>query len=103
MSSDLPKLLDLGLPYEVAVHGVQSAIDVAMNTYPDYRATEEKHMRVGVDMSKADMCGLANLMIRKGLITLDEYMEAMRLGANHELAMREIEHYERTGVKVSFR
>jgi len=56
-------------------------------------------MRVGIDMSKADMLGLTVLLVDKGVITEAEYIEAMRLGANEELAMREEEH----GGKLTFR
>ena len=83
------KLRDLGLTYEEAAHGVQTAI--AFDISEGRKTTEPKHMRVGIDMSKADMLGLAVLLIKKGIITYDEYIEAMRLSANEELAMREEE------------
>jgi len=51
-----------------------------------------KRMRVGVDMTKADIGGLAMLLIAKGLFTADEYAEPQRLAANTELAMRKAEH-----------
>jgi len=91
------KLRDLGLSYEEAAHGVQTAIAYDMER--GRKATEPKHMRVGIDMSKADMLGLAVLLIEKGIITPDEYVEAMRLSANEELAMREEEH----GNQIEFR
>ena len=84
------KPTDLGLSYEAAAHGVQTAIAYAMETGDN--ATAPKHMRVGVDMTKADMGGLAMLLIAKGVFTSDEYVEAVRLAANTELAMREAEH-----------
>lgn len=86
------KVIDLGLTYEQAAHGVQTAIKYAMETDPEYKAHEPKHMRTGVDMSKADQAGLAMLLINKGVFTLEEYCEAMRLHANQELAMREAEY-----------
>ncbi len=91
------KLRDLGLSYEEAAHGVQAAI--AFDIGRGRKTTEPKHMRVGIDMSKADMLGLTVLLIDKGVITEAEYIEAMRLGANEELAMREEEH----GGKLTFR
>ena len=83
------KLRDLGLTYEEAAHGVQSAI--AYDIGQGRKTTEPKHMRVGIDLSKADMLGLAVLLIDKGIITSEEYIEAVRLSANEELAMREEE------------
>jgi hypothetical protein len=86
---------DLGLSYEAATHGVQSAIQYemsrAVNRGEDEGDTSPKHMRVGIDMSKADQSGLAKLLIDKGIFTLGEYLEYMRLAANNELAMREAE------------
>ncbi len=82
-----PKMRDLGLTYEQAAHGVQTAI--AFDMTQGSTASTPKHLRVGVDMSKADMMGLTMLLISKGVITLDEYTEHMRLAANEELAMRE--------------
>lgn len=92
---------DLGLTYEEAAHGVQAAIAYAMGT--GSKATEPKHMRVGIDMSKADMLGLATLLIAKGIFTQDEYIEHMRLAANQELHMREEEVFAKTGARISFR
>ncbi len=83
------KLRDLGLSYEEAAHGVQTAI--AFDIGQGRKATEPKHMRVGIDLSKADMLGLAVLLIDKGIITSEEYIEAVRLSANEEVAMREEE------------
>jgi hypothetical protein len=95
------EMKDLGLPYEAAVQGVQSAI--AHDMANGGRASEPKHLRVGVDMSKSDQFGLVMLLIDKGVFTGVEYMEYMRLAANNELAMREDEIGQRTGIKVTFR
>jgi len=84
------KATDLGLSYEAAAHGVQTAIAYVMES--GGTATTPKHMRTGIDMQKADTGGLATLLVAKGVFTWEEYMEAMRLGANTELAMREAEH-----------
>ena len=83
----MTKMRDLGLTYEQAAHGVQAAI--AFDIGRGSTASTPKHLRVGVDMSKADMLGLAMLLISKGVITEEEYIEHMRLAANEELAMRE--------------
>ena len=92
------KMRDLGLNYMQALHGVQSAIAHAMSD-PEYGATDPKHMRVGIDASKAEQAGLAMLLINKGIITIEEYEEAMRLAVNEELAMHEAEY----GGKIKFR
>lgn len=89
------KLRDLGLSYEQAAHGIQTAVLHDQNLYeagrgkdspPDHHPNGGKHLRVGLNLSKSDMLGLAMLLIQKGIITPEEYIEAMRLGANEELA-----------------
>jgi hypothetical protein len=88
---------DLGLSYEAAAHGVQTAIKFDMDQ--GGKATEPKHMRTGIDMSKSDQMALVSLLIDKGLFTLQEYEEYLRLAANSELHTRERE----TGGGMYFR
>lgn len=96
------QLKDLGLSYEEALHGVQSAIRYRMEN--GGRSHEPKHMRVGIDMGKADMCGLATLLIAKGVFTPEEYVEHLRIAANQELHMHEEEIRALTGnPAISFR
>ena len=96
-------LNDLGLSYEEAAHGVQSAIKYRME-HSLTPATEPKHLRTGIDMSKADQLGLTQLLIDKGIITSDEYCEYMRLAANQELHMHEEQIRTLTGLKgIKFR
>lgn len=89
---------DKGLSYEEALHGVQTAIGQFY-----HRAMEPKHMRTGVDASKADMLALTCLLIDKGVFTIEEYEEYCRLAMNAEVAMREKEISAKTGLGVSFR
>ena len=76
---------DLGLTYEQALHGVQSAIKHDFSKKrrgPDETA---KHLRVGIDSSLATHLGLARLLIDKGVFTMEEYTEYIRLATNQEL------------------
>jgi hypothetical protein len=87
------KFRDLGLEYEAALHGVQSAVKFEMQrkaeqegvSLPQPIEDRLKHLRVGIDASKADHVALAFLMVSKGVFTWDEYAEAMRIGMNEEL------------------
>jgi hypothetical protein len=94
-----PIFKDLGLDYSEAAHGLQSAIAYD----PENKDLEPKHQRVAIDMQKADTMGLATLLIEKGVFTLEEYIEYMRLAANTELANREEELSDKFGVDVSCR
>lgn len=64
---------DLVKKYEEHAHAMQTAI--AYN--PDKRAQEPKHLRVGIDLRKAEHAGLVNLLIAKGVFTQEEYLEAI--------------------------
>lgn len=66
--------------YEQSAHAVQFAIEFASNK----TALEPKHLRVGIDMQKADMAGLAELLIAKGVFTLEEYVQAVTKSAAEE-------------------
>lgn len=87
--------------YEAAAHKVQSAI--AAN--PNKRPLEPKHMRVGIDMSKADHAGLVTLLIAKGVFTLEEYTAAIEKSAEDEAEMHRHAVAKELGVhpsKISF-
>lgn len=80
--TDEERMLEAGRRYIAAVHGVQSGVAARMEYGDKY--TSPKHMRTGIDMSKADQAGLAKLLIAKGVITEVEYHEAMADGAEEE-------------------
>lgn len=67
--------------YEAAAHRIQTAIGFSFGldySWMDGRLlTALKHLRVGIDTSKADQGGLVKLLIRKGVITEDEYFGAI--------------------------
>lgn len=77
---------DLGLSYDEALHGVQTAIKYELEKDNRNALDIIKHLRVGLDARGADAQGLASLLIQKGVFTLDEYLEYMRIAMNEELA-----------------
>lgn len=99
------KLRDLGLSYEEALHGMQTAVLHEMNLKEkgDHRRSEvirtdliypngPKHLRVGVNSAMSDMLAIVTLLIDKGIITEEEYVERVRLAMNEELARYEDKH-----------
>jgi hypothetical protein len=87
---------DLGLSYEDAAHGVQSAIKYELeHTFDRDVLHHVKHLRVGIDCRASDAMGLAELLIAKGVFTKLEYVEHMRLAINEELA-RYTEHLRKS-------
>lgn len=78
-------------------HMVQSAI--AFN--PDKKLLEPKHLRVGIDMSKADMKGLVTLLIEKGVFTKEEYLDAITQSAKEEVEFQKKTLAQSLGVDVN--
>ncbi len=76
--------------YYAAVHAMQSGVAYEMNSDP--RATEPKHLRVGVNTALRNQASLTELLISKGIITEDELMKALALGMEKEQALFENRH-----------
>lgn len=74
---------DLRARYAHAMHGVQTGIATLMELGHD-RSTTPKHLRVGVDSSLSTHLAVANLLIRKNVITPREYLEAVTEAAEIE-------------------
>jgi SOS response regulatory protein OraA/RecX len=53
-----------------------------MNYNP--KPTEPKHLRTGLNMAMVEHAALARLLIAKGVITEEEYMQALAEGAEAE-------------------
>jgi hypothetical protein len=68
--------------YEAAAHAMQSGVAMEMNY--DTGPTDPKHLRVGVNSALVDSSALAGLLIAKGVITEDEYLEAITAGMERE-------------------
>lgn len=84
--------------YEAAAHAVQSGIAMLMNR--DAKFTTPKHLRVGIDTTKADHGGLAALLIEKGIFTSEEYTKAMADAMEREKTEWEIRLSEMFGAKI---
>lgn len=70
--------------YHDAAHRIQTAIAVLMGRDAHYSAVEPKHLRTGIDLQKADQCGLARLLIAKGVFTEAEYVHYITVSAIEE-------------------
>ncbi|HWS65684.1 MAG TPA: hypothetical protein VN325_23235 [Steroidobacteraceae bacterium] len=85
--------------YHKAAHAVQSGIAMLMNHNDKF--TTPKHLRVGIDLEKAELGGLTKLLVDKGLITRAEYFSAIADGVEREKAEYEQRLSEITGAKVT--
>lgn len=68
--------------YTEAAHGVQTG--VAMEIAGGSEASTPKHLRTGLDLRAAEHEGLVRLLIAKGVLTEDEYTQAMAEAAERE-------------------
>jgi len=74
--------------YQAAVHAMQSGVAFLMNLDP--AETQPKHLRVGVNSAMVDSSALAKLLIDKGVVSEEEYAQAIADGME-----REVESYKR--------
>lgn len=88
--------------YVAAGHAVQSAIGFSMDAS---KITEPKHMRVGIDMTKADIGAITRLLVAKGICTDVELWEALAEGAEAEAYMQAVTARQAMGMpdEVQFR
>lgn len=90
--------------YVAAMHAMQSGVKTDMATDPNASsqgATTPKHLRVGVNGALAAQGALVKLLIGKGIITQDEYVEAVADAAEAEKARYEQLLTERFGKPVT--
>ena len=77
------KLTEYRERYMKAMHAVQSG--VAMEIESGHSgAHEPKHLRVGINSAMVTDRAVACLLIAKGLVTAEEYYEAVAVAAEHE-------------------
>jgi hypothetical protein len=74
--------------YLDAGHAVQTGVALEMAREGD-DSRAHKHLRVGINLRACDHTGLVKLLIAKGVITEDEYVEAMA-----DEAELEVQRYE---------
>lgn len=72
--------------YEALAHAMQTGVAYVMEKEPS--ETAPKHLRVGVNAAMVEHAALANLLVRKGVITEDEYVDSLI-----EELEREVERY----------
>lgn len=61
--------------YQELAHAMQSGVAFLQQRDPSER--DLKHMRVGVNSAMLDAAAVASLLMKKGLITEDEYLDSL--------------------------
>lgn len=80
---------------------MQSGVATEMNIPGRSHTTTPKHLRVGVNSAMVDSSALAELLIAKGIITEDEYAEAIAAGMEREAKAYEDRLSEHYGRKIT--
>lgn len=68
--------MDASKRYLRAVHAMQAGVSTLIS-FKECRSIEPKHLRVGINSALVESSALAKLLIDKGVITMDEYENAM--------------------------
>ena len=90
---------NLNARYRAALHAVQTGVRTLIEM-GDTLATP-KHLRVGLDSAQVNDAALVRLLVRKGIITDREYLEAIVAQAEEEKASYEARLSEKTGKKIT--
>ena len=85
--------------YAAAAHAMQSGVAAKMGQDPG--ETTPKHLRVGVNSSMVENSALVKLLIGKGILTEEEWAEALADGMEAEVALYEKWLSERIGVAIT--
>lgn len=88
---------DIHERYMAAAHGVQTGVAYELEYDPS--SGTPKHLRTGLNLSKVEHGALVRLLIAKGIITDEEYMEEMVKGVEEELHTYEERINKHFGVK----
>lgn len=81
--------------YQEACHAMQSGVAMMMNY--ESAETEPKHLRVGINSAMVNDAALVSLLVAKGIITMDEYAQAVTEEMNREAERYEQRVREATG------
>ena len=84
--------------YRAAMHAVQSGVAAKMEY--DGGETSPKQLRVGVNSAMVEFGALAGLLMRKGVISEEEFHEALADAAEAEQRLYERWLSERTGAHI---
>lgn len=72
------------MSYNDACHAMQTGVAYDMQL-PGHKDTDPKYLRVGINSAMCDHAALVGLLIAKGIITNEEYIEAITAEMNKEV------------------
>ena len=90
---------DLGMTYLQAMHAMQAGVGFDQDTNSEDGSP--KQLRTGINARACDHTALVRLLIKKGIISEEEYLEEIRLEMNREVKRYEATLSEKLGKKVT--
>ena len=81
-------------------HAMQTGVAFSMEK--DNKDTTPKHLRVGINVAMSDHGALMNILFKKGIVTEDEYYDAMIESMEREVEMYRQKLKELYGSNVNF-
>lgn len=87
--------------YQAAAHAMQSGVAAKMALDP--AETTPKHLRTGVNSAMVETSAIVELLVAKGIITMDEWYAALAVAMEREVTLYEGELSRLTGAKVTLR
>lgn len=99
----MSKLDNLNQRYLKAAHAVQAGVAMEMNDAPpniSSSAVSPKMLRTGVNLAMVQQGAIVRLLIKKGLITEEEYMVELVAGVEEEKHQYEERLSARYGSKI---
>lgn len=85
--------------YVAAAHAMQSGVAAKMERDPS--ETTPKHLRTGVNSSMVENSALVKLLVSKGVLTDEEWAEALAEGMEDEVRLYEKWLTEKIGTNIS--
>jgi hypothetical protein len=87
--------------YMAEAKRMQTGVAFDLGNAPDGGSGTPKHLRVGINTALSDVGGLVTLLIRKGVFTEEEYVEALADAMEREAAGYEARLRRRFGARVT--
>jgi hypothetical protein len=85
--------------YAAAAHAMQSGVAAKMERDPS--ETKPKHLRVGVNSAMVENSALVRLLISKGILTEEEWAQALADGMEDEVRLYEQWLSEKLGTTIT--
>jgi hypothetical protein len=86
--------------FAVIDYKLRHAIQTGVAFETEGAQEDTKHLRTGINCALAEISGIAHMLIKKGVITLDEYYDCILWGLGEEVKRYENSLSEKYGKEI---